>query len=145
MAYKIVPDAERLILVNEDAFGLFMECTPNLGEGELKIASLEADGCPIHQLCVVLSDGITSLCKYGAINARPSSLPEHTNSLRVGHLLCNYEDGPVERRITALEAEGCPSRRKNCVECIHLEAIVLPSGPNPVKSHASVVCRLVTG
>jgi hypothetical protein len=145
MEYKIVPDAERLIVVNEDAFGLFMECTPNLGEGELKIVSLEVDGCPIHQLCVVLSDGITSLCKFGAINTSTSSLLEDTNSHRVGHLLCSYDDGLVERRITALEAEGCPSRRKNCVECIHLEAIVLPSGPNPVRSHASVVCRLVTG
>jgi hypothetical protein len=31
MKYKIVPDAERLIVVNEEAFGLFMDCTPNLG------------------------------------------------------------------------------------------------------------------
>jgi len=45
MEYKIVPDEDRLLVVHEDAFGLFMECTSNLGEGELRISSLEVDDC----------------------------------------------------------------------------------------------------
>jgi hypothetical protein len=143
MKYKIVPDADRLIVVNEDAFGLFMECTSNLGEGELKIASLEVDGCSVHQLCISLSCGITSICKYMVNESEPSSSSENDNVHLTRQLLCGYNDGHVERRITALEAEGCPSKRRNCVGCPHLEAIVLPSGENPLKSHAFVVCRLV--
>jgi hypothetical protein len=145
MEYKTVPDAERLIVVNEDAFGLFMECTPNLGEDELKIASLKVDGCPVDQLCISLPDGITSVCKYGTIDSNSSSLPEDDNVYHAGRLLCSYDGGSRERRITALEAEQCPSRRNNCVGCAHLEEIVIPSGRNPVKSHACVVCRLVIG
>ena len=141
----MVPDAERLIVVNEDAFGLFLECTPNLGEDELRITSLEVDGCPIHQLCVILSDGITSICKYRGIEPNPSSFSEDDNVHHAGYLLCSYDGGPIKRRINALEAEGCPSRRNNCVGCTHLEEIVIPSGPDPVKSHACVVCRLVIG
>jgi hypothetical protein len=145
MKYKIVPDAERLIVVNEDAFGLFMECTPNLGEDELRITSLGVDGCPIGQWCAYLFDGITSMCQYMSANFGPSSFSGDENVHHAGRLLCSYGGGSGERRITALEVEGCPSRRKNCVECAHLEEILIPSGPHPVKSHACVVCRLVMG
>jgi hypothetical protein len=78
-------------------------------------------------------------------NFGPSSFSGDDNVHHTSHLLCRYHGGPGERRITALEVEGCPSRRKNCVECEHLEEIVIPSGPNPIKSHECVVCRLVIG
>ena len=45
------PDAERCMLVNKGAFGLFLDCTPNLTDSELRISALEKGNVGSKILC----------------------------------------------------------------------------------------------
>jgi len=137
LEYKTVPDGESYIIVNKNSFGLFREVTPNLTENELKITFLGVEDCPIDRFCIYLNDDITSVCRY------MGHYPNYLDRLVTEKLPCRHDDPPIDRKVNVLEAEKCPEKKQNCVGCVHIENIIIPSEPNPEKSHACLVCRLV--
>ena len=143
MGYKTVPDGikdERYKIIDEGTLAILKDTTPNLNENEFRIISLEVEDCPLDQLCVYLyGGGITSICKY--VGFYPIVIDR--GRLINEKLLCKYEDPPIDRRVSALRAEQCSAKEKNCVGCVHIESIIIPPERNPKKSHACVVCRLI--
>jgi len=137
LEYKTVPDGESYIIVNKNSFGIFREVTPNLTENELKITFLGVEDCPIDRFCIYLNDDITSVCRY------MGHYPNYLDMFVTEKLLCRHDDPPIDRKVSVLQAENCPDKKQNCVGCEHIENIIIPSEPNPEKSHACTVCRLV--
>jgi len=143
LGYTTVPDGmkdERYKIVDEGTLGIHKGATPNLKENEFKIISLEAEDCPLDQLCVYLyGGGVTSICKYAGFY--PNVIDG--GRLVFKKLLCRYEQPPIDRTVSVLRAEKCSAKKQNCVGCAHIENIIIPPQRNPKKSHACVVCRLI--
>ena len=137
MEYKTVPDGESYFIVNKNSFGIFREVIPNLTEDELKITFLEVEGCPTDRFCIYLNDDVTSVCRYMGHHS------DYLGRLVTEKLLCRHDDPPIDRKVSVLQAERCPEKKQTCVGCVHIENIIIPSEPNPDKSHACVVCGLV--
>jgi len=145
LGYKTVRDGvkdERYKIVDEGTLGMLRDTTSNLSENELKIFSLEVEDCPLDQLCVYLyGGGVTSICKYAGFY--PNVIDR--GRLITEKLLCKYEHPPIDRKVSVLRAEKCAAKKENCVDCAHIENIIVPPERNPKKSHACVVCRLTEG
>ncbi len=83
------------------------------------------------------NDDVTSVCRYMGHHS------DYLGRLVTEKLLCRHDDPPIDRKASVLQAEKCPEKKQTCVGCVHIENIIIPSEPNPEKSHASVVCGLV--
>ena len=140
MEYKTVPDGGRYYVVNKDSFGILREVTPNLNENELRITRLEAEGCPIEELCLNLNYGIISVCNH--MGAYPTSAMSPEGELVFDEMPCDYSDSPSYLAVRVLAVGNCPIGESSCLECQHIKDIIIPSGPNPNKSHACLICGL---
>jgi len=69
--------------------------------------------------------------------------PNYLDRLVTEKLPCRHDDPPIDRKVNVLQAEKCPEKKQNCVGCVHIENIIIPSEPeSQEKSHACVVCKL---
>ena len=135
MQYKLVPyGVARHLIVDGLSSPTAIRVTPNLTENEFKIELLITNDCPIRRSCILIEDGICSLCNH------LGPFPEGEKGIaNYDEIACLYDDLVEFRRIDELWVEGCVLG-KNCAACEDRLTVGVPLAAEVNKSHAYVEC-----
>lgn len=125
--YHVIEWDERFWIVDEGTSPMEKKVTPNLVEGEIRVARLSVQDCPLKVNCIELEgesgEGVSSICKYlGKYYYLRATVPCHYN-------------GYAERELLKLVPDPVTTKAK------YAKTQFFPGG-NPVrKSHAHLVCE----
>ena len=136
VVYKTVEHGKhRHVIVDQESSGMGIRVTSNLADEQFKIELIIAEDCPTKTSCILIEEGVNSICNYVGSFAWAEN-----GSDDFIELTCRHGDQSRLQKVAELWVEGCPLG-KNCANCKDLLHIDIPSSVKPDKSHAYITCR----